>query len=352
MNHLLPGDVGLSFKRLGCSLIAMAMIAMLGGCQRPIELATYDVVKPRRMLVAVLLDDARDTAWFFKIEGPTNIVDRNEAKFDKLLESVSLDESSGDPSWTVPEGWQETEAGSIQFAALAVDDSQVPVKLSVTRLGMGESEDRDSYLLRNLNRWRAQLGLDRIDTLPDDGLTEVTVGDLVVARIDLYGRKPDGASDNALGANRPNEPRPSGGPGMGFDIETPEGWEQGASTGFSVVSMKIRDGEKTAAVTVSPLTAASSWESNVERWVGIVGADPMTNEQIAEATEKFTIAESEGEWIDLQSKEGVAPANRLIAIRIVKGQTAWFVRFSGDPDLMERELEKFRKFAESLPLPE
>ncbi|MEC8389890.1 MAG: hypothetical protein VXZ49_04345, partial [Planctomycetota bacterium] len=167
--------------------------AAVMGCNGPEPLTPYKVAKPRRMLVSTLVDLENNNAWFIKLDGPTTVVNRHEASFATLLDSIALTEGSEAISWEVPAGWSESEAGPVQFAALAVDDSANPIKVTVTRLPIAPDEDVDSYLLNNLNRWRRQLSLPPLDSLADAQFEERSVDGQKLVEMSLYGREPDGA---------------------------------------------------------------------------------------------------------------------------------------------------------------
>ena len=338
----------------GClSCLALGFI-LLSGCGRPEPQMSYEVVKPRRMLVATLLDQETNTAWFIKLDGPTTVVDRQEKAFAQLVDSLKFSASSDNVAgvtWDMPEGWSDAEAGPVQFAALAVDDSANPIKATVTKLGIRSNEEVDPYLLNNLNRWRRQISLPPLEQLDQEQIEEKEVDGKTAYVISLYGRDPDGAEENALGAARPSRPPVGGSTSPGLNVELPEGWTQGRSTGVSVVSLVVKDGDQTGAITVTPLNV-SPWDANVQRWIGQLGAEPMTGEQITKATEKIDVGGAEADMIDLVSGPSVDPKKRLVGIRAIRGKTAWFIKFDGPPELVEKELDKFKNFIMKLPLPE
>ena len=325
--------------------------AAVMGCNGPEPLTPYKVAKPRRMLVSTLVDLENNNAWFIKLDGPTTVVNRHEASFATLLDSIALTEGSEAISWEVPAGWSESEAGPVQFAALAVDDSANRIKVTVTRLPIAPDEDVDSYLLNNLNRWRRQLSLPPLDSLADAQFEERSVDGQKLVEMSLYGREPDGAEENAAGA-APSPRPPAGGMGSrSLNVDLPEGWEQGASTGVSALSAVVKDGDQSARFTVTPLPA-SPWPANVKRWVGQVGAEEMSDEKILEATKKIDVGGAEAQLIDLVAGPDVEPPRRLIGVRAIRGNTAWFVKFDGGPDIVAKEMENFKTLIMKLPLPE
>ena len=113
----------------------------------------------------------------------------------------------------------------------------------------------------------------------------------------------------------------------------------------------MKDGDQSARFTGTPLPA-SPWPANVKRWVGQVGAEEMSDEKILEATTKIDVGGAEAQLIDLIAGPKVKPPRRLIGIRAIRGNTAWFVKFDGAPDIVAKEMENFKTLIMKLPLPE
>ena len=369
-------------------LILVSGLAVLGGCAGEPPARVVEVPKPRRMLVAMLLDEPREVAWFVKLEGPESLVSRHADRFQAFVDSITFDATTGEPKWEVPEGWTTLPSGQLQFAAFGltppiaaakrtsdptgygneasavegaaeapvaaagpVDD---PQKVTVTRLSLPAGGDIEAYRLSNVNRWRGQLDLAPITEESLATLVTTQVAGLPTTWLDLAGREPDGAEKNAVGARTPVVPRQEGpAPTDSIPHQVPEGWKAAESRAmFSVLSLERTVDGKRATITVTPLTSASSWESNVERWIGQVQAAPMSSEAIQTATTMVTVDGIESERIDLRSVEPSSTPQRLIAVRVVMGETAWFIRMAGDPAVVEGELAAFDRFLSSLDLPE
>jgi hypothetical protein len=137
-----------------------------------------------RIIASVLHRD--DTAWFFKITGDADLVEKQKPAFITFLKSIDFgapavasltdmsqlppshppiggmppaaanDVSTGDkPTWTVPTGWQEGPLAQFLIAKYLIagtDDAKAEVNVS-SLAGDGGG------LAPNVNRWRAQLGL-------------------------------------------------------------------------------------------------------------------------------------------------------------------------------------------------
>ena len=128
------------------------------------------------------------TAWFFKMTGDDSLVTEQKPTFIEFLKSVSFSTTTtqtglpadhppidsaalqqsrpassssadeGKPRWQVPQGWKETSGGQFLVAKFLVsgpDNSQAAVNVSM-------SAGDGGGLAANVNRWRGQLGLQRL----------------------------------------------------------------------------------------------------------------------------------------------------------------------------------------------
>ena len=137
----------------------------------------------QRIIASVLHRD--DTAWFFKISGDGELVEKNKPAFIAFLKSVefgglakpsTMDLSqlppthpaipgmaatapeatpAGQPVWTIPSGWQPGPLAQFliaKFIIAGTGDAKAEVNVS-------SLEGDGGGLLANVNRWRAQLGV-------------------------------------------------------------------------------------------------------------------------------------------------------------------------------------------------
>lgn len=140
----------------------------------------------QRIIASVLHRD--DTAWFFKMTGDADVVEKNKAAFIAFLKSVDFGglaapstmdlsklppshpalpgmsaagaiapvaDAGGKPTWTIPTGWQVGPLAQFLIAKYVIagsGDAKAEVNVS--------SLDGDGGgLAANVNRWRGQLGL-------------------------------------------------------------------------------------------------------------------------------------------------------------------------------------------------
>ena len=126
---------------------------------------------PLRIITAFV--HQRDASWFYKLAGEEALVAAQKPTFVEFLKSVRVkagvpDESEGEseskrsaplPSPATPAGWTALTPGQMQIAKFAVpekDGAKAEVSVSVFPNDTGGT-------LKNVNRWRTQIGLGEID---------------------------------------------------------------------------------------------------------------------------------------------------------------------------------------------
>ena len=240
-------------------VIAGATLAAAAGCGRDATVRKYSVPKPpHRMLGAMVLHGGE--AWFFKLSGAREQVDRELAPFQTFLKSLKFAEGKTEaPAWQLPEGWKQLPGNEQRFATIKLGGGEDALELSVTKLP-APSGDATNYKLSNINRWRQQLRLGPLMKDELEGASEVVkseagqeitlvnyVGTMSAPRRDAgsmlgMGR---GMGENPHGAGMGGMP---GGPGAGgfpsgpaggaepeelpFDFKAPESWKSLPPTAF------------------------------------------------------------------------------------------------------------------------
>lgn len=388
--------------RLGLCLASLGLLLTVG-CYQPTPVRQVEVPKPQRSLVAMLVDQPHGTAWFIKLSGPSSMVDRQEKDFRAFVDSFTIDSTTGEPSWQAPAHWHPVEAGEIFEAEFSVtprivgsidayreasegasgsetettspiadlsspsttssDSASAEVtkplpfddyRVQISKLPLPAEGDLEAYRLINVNRWRRQLAVAPIDQLQlamDYPVSDH--GGLPMTWVDLRGRLPDGAEENAAGVVRaPSIPPEMQSLRNQIRFETPAGWtEPPSGAQFAALTLEKKDGNATSQITLSLMNAQMPWETQAERWAGQVGLR-LTAEELQQRTEKIEVSGVEAEKIDLASPEADAPdSQRIIAIRVVNGASAWFIRIKGRPSFIEAERESFEAFVKSLELP-
>jgi hypothetical protein len=157
--------------------------------EQPADL--YDITGGAQRILAVILH-REDIAWFFKVTGDADLVEKQKSAFNSFLKSVEFDvpvataatpmdmgqlppshppidgmdtgvqpanaDAAAKPVWTVPPDWNETTPSEFlvaKFIIAGAGGAQAAVNIS-SLAGDGGG------LLANVNRWRGQLGLPQI----------------------------------------------------------------------------------------------------------------------------------------------------------------------------------------------
>ncbi len=144
--------------------------------------------------------------WFFKLTGPAAAVAAQREMFETFLKTVKFDDD-GQPTWTLPEGWQQRPGNSIRYATLVLPGGEKPLEVSVTALPNADG-DPAGYVLANVNRWRNQLRMPPVDAaaLASES-TEIKLGAATATFVDLAGHAAPGGMGGApifSGANDGN----------------------------------------------------------------------------------------------------------------------------------------------------
>lgn len=144
--------------------------------------------KKYRTLVAMVPADGAETGpswWFLKLSGPAAVIEKYEADFDKLFNSLAAKADERNPIiWDLPSGWKQEMAppGGMRFATLKSPGGDLDI--SVTKFS--------GSVLANAQRWWGELwGKDKVmeftvAMLPDY-VHQRTVNGRLILRVDMSG---------------------------------------------------------------------------------------------------------------------------------------------------------------------
>ncbi len=159
-------------------VLTIVALAALAGCDKGQEIAHYQVAKEMpiderpaaggetadnatptdRMLTVIVPHEHQ--AWFFKLAGPIDAVDKQAETFESFVKTVSFSESAGGkPKWKLPEGWEEkSEGAEMRFATVTIPTDDKPLELTIS-MPLPWMGGDPKELQRNVDRWRGQLQL-------------------------------------------------------------------------------------------------------------------------------------------------------------------------------------------------
>jgi hypothetical protein len=323
-----------TIRRLGL-FILFGMAALLSlGCPDT-EIRTYDAPKSDVRLLAAILPHG-DDVWFFKLVGPAKeFADKMEA-FETFLRSVGFSGKGDLPiEWSAPKDWRRGPVSKMRYATFLLGSEEQPLELTVTQL-----PKKASSVKRNVNRWRAQIGLRPMYV---DELGEVTKSIELPAGpatwVDITSRTPDLGGDMQPAHKDAQYVRPAGWQKM---PKPPE---------FAFAGFQLSEGGETVTISLSPLEfQGGGLLENVNRWRRQLGLEEWDEER--QVDKDVRPVEVDGEpayFLDLTGKEVAGkPPQRIIGAIVEMQNLTWFIKMIGPPGLVGRQKDTFSTFLQSV----
>lgn len=315
------------------------------------SIATYTATRPKqRTLGAVLL--ARPHGWFFKVSGPDDLVAPQQEAMVTFLKSIKFGRPGGDPTWTLPEAWKQEEGNQMRFATIQMGSSDAPLELTVTQLPMPPGGDETDYLLRNVNRWRGELGLKPLDhadleketTKLKAGLHEITLVDMSAyldgtpSQGDVYRRTMEELEELARMRGEEVEQ-----PEIKFTL--PAEWKQTPAGTLQISRFVAGDPQDPVEISIS--SAGGDLAANINRWRGQVGLEPIGETEIASALVSTEVFGLKAGQIEIVGPPG-ARQQAIIGVIAPSGRDNWFIKLKGPAKTALEQKKNFEDFVKSL----
>jgi hypothetical protein len=324
------------------SLGLALLLSFTAGCGRKEEVRRYQAPKDPmwRMIGAVVPD--KDATWFFKAVGPSDRL--GDHKNDVLTFVRTLRAENGEVRWTLPAGWKEEASGPARVASFKFGDRDPKLELTVIKLpGDGGG------LAANLNRWRDQLGLDRLGDAEISSLVQ-NVGALGVDAkvVDLTG--PTRPSGGPRGMARPamETPAPRGESPVAFDL--PSGWEENPNPAQGrKMEFRVEDSAGGALVTLTAFPGdGGGLAPNIDRWRQQAGLEPLGEQAIARSATPIHFLGSEAWLVEAIGKDrGILGIIAITAAGEEQGKVALFLKMDGPAAVVTAQRGNFTRFAQS-----
>ncbi len=352
-------------------LCGSVLVALVTGCHEA-EISSYKVPKPEQvyannheegpdgMLAAMIPRDSARQAWFFKVSGLKGPVAGQQQAFREFLASVHFGNESGEPVWTLPEGWQQpggTSSTGMRYATLVLGEEPDSLELSVTRLPL-PMDNFDAYLLQNVNRWRKQLRLKDLSTSELSSQTEsIAVGDaraIVVKQMvgHLKSSGPMAGPFAGAGSNRPARPTPpqAGGEMPRLSYKAPESWRPGelevSRGGITIrrqAAFDFGSGDESGEITVTALpTSPRFLLLNVNRWRTQVALEAVDTDNLGDLFEPIALGPINGRYLEL-----VGPRDTILGTIVESGGMSWFFKLKAPNRLADSSRGDFKSFVSS-----
>lgn len=313
--------------------------------------------EPRRMLGAIIPSGA--DAWFFKAVGTPDNTQQLLPAFEALISSFEIS-ANGEPTWKLPEGWQQQPASGMRYATLVAKVGEEEIATSLIKLPIFEGT-WEEYCESNVNRWRGEL------TLANEKWEEIAKYAKAIPGkdakrpgywINLEGKQDPNRSMRApmmsgSGATAPPSPLPPAAPPQNntspIKYQAPAGWMDLGASGMRLATLIIGEA-KTPPNEVTIIPASGDLVSNVRRWQEQLTPnvdDAKVNESIEKAI-KVTVDGTEAQIVHLVDSEDKAQQAILAAVIPMDSQSSLFIKYKGEASVAEAEKQNFVKFVESL----
>jgi hypothetical protein len=338
-------------------LLIVASLVALSACAESDPIRQYTVVKAVASSEGEsggqAVPDRSGVAWFFKVLGPRDAVEKLVEPFGKLVSSVRF--KDGLPEWTVPEGWEERRESGIRFATLTIP-GEPPLEATVIPLPATDPAS-PVYLRDNLNRWRDQVGLPPVqgdDWMSAAGsageLSQVEVDGRTVSIMNLAGKTEKDGDARMLVALVPSSSEPSASATsppaaslteapLPFTFRLPEGWEQQPAGQFQLA--KFTAGSPPLTISVS--TAGGDLAANVNRWRGQVALASVSAEEIEASAKPIMVDGAEGKLFAIEGE-----TESILGVVLPRGGTTWFFKAMGPTATTQAEKDRFESFLQSI----
>jgi hypothetical protein len=325
-------------------ILAVGLLVFVAGCQEEPEIRRYQVPRadtkkePWRLLGAIIPREKQ--VWFFRLEGSPELITQQKKDFDQFVKTIRFTGDAKEAiAWKVPEGWDQ-DKGDSQFRYATLRMGPKEKRLEMTVIPLPREGGADS-ILKNICRWRDQLGLEPIpDSKLDQNIKNIKVNDVPVTVVDIDGFKPQKKMPRFAQANPHGKQafRPAN--GSPFTFKTPTGWQSIPAQGMRKAAFVVGD----AQVTVIPLgDMTGKLLNNVNLWREDIKMQAIGEEQLARDKKKIVIAGADAPYFDL-----IGPKERILAVMVPQGDMTWFFKMKGPNDQVGRQKTAFEEFVRSV----
>ena len=351
-------SIGERGAELMLSFILATLVVTAIGCAPSDEVFEYTInneipeslVQRDRMLGAIV--PVGDSVWYYKIVAEKTSAEDIQTEFKKWVQGLRYVE--GEPELKTPKDWRRVAPGRMQAAKFEIPNDDTSIEMSVTRLGRGSEWSDD--VLRNVNRWRGQMGLDPessqwggAETLDIESEDTSETPFWVVLDGQFKTGAPMGRPPMMSGSTPAPEERasPQRQPiSLAFDV--PEGWSKGKAGGMRLAAFDIKSDEGEAEVTV--IEAGGDIRQNLAMWLSQVKPDSEPEsavQELLDGRKEVTVLGKVGMRYQLFGSKEVNKAIDVAVIPIEAG-VQLFIKMTGDPNTVRSADEDFTNFLSAI----
>jgi hypothetical protein len=337
-------------KRMASLSVLVLAMAVLSGCQEQDEIRQYKAPRveyPKGRLLGAIVPRS-DFMWFFKLDGPPDAVAGQKDNFDAFIHSLKFTGNEKDPvTWTVPDGWVQHPGDQMRFATLSMRTNAKALDLTVTKL-----DAKANTVLDNVNRWRGQLDLPKVD---EQGLAKVVnkikVENEDVTIVDIVGSVSlvkAGGMRGQMARMPAHPPRENLDRALRPRIAAPPGWheiepeKQTIADVKQVAAFRVGEGDKVADVRVKVMTLQTSLLDNVIRWrKDPLKLPPINETELAAIARKIPCMGGQADYVDLK---GSPTGLRMLGAFLAQGRVSWIFMMTGPDAVVGEQKDAFENF--------
>ncbi len=322
------------------SLIAVLLVA--AGCGRQEEVRHYKAPKDPTWRILGAVTATGGATWFFKLAAPTERLDPVRDGVVAFFKTLRAED--GKLKWTASPDWTEEKGNANRESTLRLSGPEPKLEISITRL-----QGDGGGMLANLNRWREQIGLEKVGEADLASQVKKLDGAAIdVFVIDLSGPSRPAGGPRAMA--RPSEaPAPSNAaPNLEdvrslFSFERPPGWRENPqpSTG-RIFEFFVDEGGGSAVVSFSAMQGGGDLASNVNRWRGQAGLDPLPEADIPKTAAPMSFVGQEA-WL----VEAIGKERGMVIVAVLNPQFAMFFKLDGSPAVVTSQKATFMRVAQT-----
>jgi len=317
-------------------LPAVALLVAVAGCGRQDDVRRYKAPKDPawRMIGAIVT--AKDSTWFFKVAAPADRIAASQQEILSFLRGVKVQDA--DVKWTLPSGWKEEQGGPSRAATLKFGDRDPKLELAISKLA-GDG----GGLPANVNRWREQLGLERLAD-GDIAATLRKVGEAQV--VDLLGpTRPTMGGGRPMA--RPAEPAParSGDSKLDdvrsmFQFERPPEWRENPQPDKGRIFEFQADG---ALISFTIMGGdGGGLAANVDRWRTQAGLEPLGEQGLGRSATPMKFVNTDAWLVEALGKD-----RAILGVIALSPEFSMFLKMDGSPTAVSAQRAAFTRVAQS-----
>ncbi len=171
-------------------------------------------------------------------------------------------------------------------------------------------------------------------------ISVLVVGGCDNQKIEVYRIPKEPAAIEALAPAQPSSPA---------RWTKPDDWQEQALSEMRLASYKVAGSDGAVAdVSVTAFPGdAGGLAANVNRWRGQLHLKPLSDEELSSITQNMEVEGNFARVVDIRGSGEGPHATGILGAVLKTPDRTWFIKMTGDHDLLEQQRDKFLKFVNS-----